>query len=237
MIKTHEIGELFAKDIHRNINGVIKVGQLSEEAVRQELEEYVITRELDRYLRQFYEAYEASLDTPTDKIGVWISGFFGSGKSHFLKILSYLLADKRAGGRSALEIFEEKIPDKMLHAAMVRSAHAPSDIIPFNIDSKADATSKADKEAIVKVLMKVFNDHLGYFGSDLAIADFERTLDKRGRYEAFKAAFERRHGLSVDGRARDLDFRARRDRRDGRRGLGQVRGGGAKARRGHRRRL
>ena len=194
-----QIGDLFVKDIHRDINGVIKVGQLTDTAVRQELDEYVITRELDRYFKQFYDSYSASLDGPTDKIGVWISGFFGSGKSHFLKILSYLLENKAVGSQNALDYFREKVHDPMLFAAMERAAEAPGDIIAFNIDSKADASSKTDREAIVKVLMKVFDDHLGYFGSDPAIANFERELADKGEYEAFKAAFERRAGSSWQG--------------------------------------
>lgn len=88
------IAELFLKDIRRNINGVIKVGQLDDDNIRQELEEYVITRELDKHFHTFFERYTTALDTPTDKMGVWISGFFGSGKSHFLKILSYLLDNR-----------------------------------------------------------------------------------------------------------------------------------------------
>lgn len=82
-----KITELFERDIHRNINGVIKVGQQDSENIRQELDEYVITRELDKHFRSFFDRYTDALATPTDKMGVWISGFFGSGKSHFLKIL------------------------------------------------------------------------------------------------------------------------------------------------------
>ena len=84
---------MFKKNIDRPINGVIKVMQTDDENRRQELEEYVITRELRRHFGAFYDSYEKSIDGPTDKMGVWISGFFGSGKSHFLKILSYLLAN------------------------------------------------------------------------------------------------------------------------------------------------
>ncbi|MEH2389013.1 MAG: DUF6079 family protein [Nostoc sp.] len=87
------VAELFQKDIHRNINGVIKVGQQDNENIRQELEEYVVTHELDKHFRTFFERYTNAISNPTDKMGVWISGFFGSGKSHFLKILSYLLAN------------------------------------------------------------------------------------------------------------------------------------------------
>ena len=97
-MSTVQIKSLFTRSIHRSINGVIKADQDDAESVWQELDEYVITRELDQHLRSFFESYLAALDNPQDasgRVGVWISGFFGSGKSHFLKILSYLLENKQ----------------------------------------------------------------------------------------------------------------------------------------------
>ena len=90
------IRDLFTKNLFRPINGVVKADQQDEAVVWQELDEYVVTRELDKHFRKFFEAYLASTDNPkdkavTDRMGVWVSGFFGSGKSHFIKILSYLL--------------------------------------------------------------------------------------------------------------------------------------------------
>ncbi len=64
------IAELFQKDIHRNINGVIKVGQQDSENIRQELEEYVVTHELDKHFRIFFDRYTNALSNPTDKMGV-----------------------------------------------------------------------------------------------------------------------------------------------------------------------
>ena len=169
------IAELFQKDIHRNINGVIKVGQQDNENIRQELEEYVVTHELDKHFRAFFERYTNALSNPTDKIGVWISGFFGSGKSHFLKILSYLLANRQLESSRAFDYFnEERIPDPILLAKIEQAARSFSDVILFNIDSKADANNKNDKESITKVFQKVFDEHLGYFGTVPAIAEFER---------------------------------------------------------------
>ena len=185
------IAELFLKDIRRNINGVIKVGQLDDDNIRQELEEYVITRELDKHFHTFFERYTTALDTPTDKMGVWISGFFGSGKSHFLKILSYLLDNRELGNRRALDYFDQiRVPDPFLRANITKAAQNSTDVILFNIDSKADATSKNDKESIVKVFQKVFDEHLGYFGTVPALAEFERHLDQKGNYEAFQQAFK-----------------------------------------------
>ena len=88
------IENLFAKNLSRPINGVVKADQQDEAVVWQELDEYVVTRELDKHLRRFFEAYLAGVDNPRDptiatRMGVWVSGFFGSGKSHFIKILSY----------------------------------------------------------------------------------------------------------------------------------------------------
>ena len=82
------IKDMFYKGIDREINGVIKVGQKDKENVYQELDEYVVTEELNKYMNRFFDAYKRGLTSRTDKMGVWISGFFGSGKSHFLKILS-----------------------------------------------------------------------------------------------------------------------------------------------------
>lgn len=190
------IVELFQKDIHRNINGVIKVGQQDSENIRQELEEYVVTRELDKHFRTFFERYTNALSNPTDKMGVWISGFFGSGKSHFLKILSYLLANQALGNQRALDFFDDvRIPDAMLRASIAQAANSSVDVILFNIDSKADANSKNDKESIVKVFQKVFDDYLGYFGAVPAIAEFERHLDKQGKFVDFQQAFLAESGL------------------------------------------
>ena len=86
------IKDMFAKPIDRDIKGVIKVGQDDNANIGQELEEYVVTRELQKHFSDFFASYKKGITGNTDKMGVWISGFFGSGKSHFLKILSYLLA-------------------------------------------------------------------------------------------------------------------------------------------------
>ena len=85
-----QLKNIYKSDINRDINGVIKVAQTDEKSTQEELREYIITRELRKHFNTFLNHYEKSLTEPTDKIGVWISGFFGSGKSHFLKILSYV---------------------------------------------------------------------------------------------------------------------------------------------------
>ena len=85
------IKDMFKKPIDRDIKGVIVVGEGEDSNAKQELEEYVVTRELSKHFREFFDNYKKGIVGETTKTGVWISGFFGSGKSHFLKILSYLL--------------------------------------------------------------------------------------------------------------------------------------------------
>ena len=101
------IKSMFENKIDRDIKGVIKVGQGDDESVKQELEEYVVTRELQRHFAEFFSSYKKGILGDTDKMGVWISGFFGSGKSHFLKILSYLLENRMVNGKTAIEYFIE----------------------------------------------------------------------------------------------------------------------------------
>lgn len=200
-----KIQDMFEKKITREIKGVIKVGQKDDENVYQELDEYVVTTELEKYMNRFFDAYKRSVTGRTDNMGVWISGFFGSGKSHFLKILSYILSnrvveDEDGAKKEAVSFFTQgvKVEDSKLKdkIAEVASECGDIDVILFNVDSKSTTDSKINKEAIKDVFMKVINDHLGYCGSIPFLADFERKLDDQGQYEAFKQKFEEIEGTS-----------------------------------------
>lgn len=186
------IKNMFSKPIDRDIKGVIKVGQGDDENVKQELEEYVVTRELQKHFADFFASYKKGITGNTDKMGVWISGFFGSGKSHFLKILSYLLENRVVDGKTAIDYFvsDKKIKDEMVLGDMKLAANTPADVILFNIDSKSGmADTQNNKEAILSVFLKVFNQHLGFYGANPHLADLERTLTEEGKYEEFKSAF------------------------------------------------
>jgi ABC-type bacteriocin/lantibiotic exporter with double-glycine peptidase domain len=93
-----KIRDIFQEDIDRPIEEVIKVDQVNEAVVYEELREYVPTDALQRHFREVLEAINASRTEPTEGIGVWISGFFGSGKSSFAKMLGYILAQQTVKG-------------------------------------------------------------------------------------------------------------------------------------------
>ena len=185
---------IYKADINRDINGVIKVAQNDERSIEQELREYIITRELRKHFNTFLNNYEKSLHYPTDKIGVWISGFFGSGKSHFLKILSYLLSNDTVAGKKAVDYFQDKFDDPMMFAQLENCAAVSTDTILFNIDSKSPINK--DKTAILRVFAKVFYEYRGFYGDDLKVAKLEQFIEKSGKMDAFKSKFEEIHGDS-----------------------------------------
>lgn len=186
------IQKMFQKDINREINGVIKVAQDDEKSLQQELSEYIITKELRRHFRTFFDNYSRAIDTPTDKIGVWISGFFGSGKSHFLKMLSYLLTNESVCGKKAMDYFADKFDDPMMLATAQKCVSVPTESILFNIDIEGPLNK--DKTAVLRVFAKMFYNHLGFYGDDLKIAKLERFIEKQGKTDEFRRVFEEVNG-------------------------------------------
>lgn len=201
-----QLKEMYEKPIDRDIKGVIKVGQDDNENIKQELEEYVLTDEIYKYINDFYDSYKKSLVDYTDKMGVWISGFFGSGKSHFLKILSYLLENKLVDNKYAVEYFNEKIKDPMLIADMRKSSDITTDVILFNIDSKSESQFKSSRDAILKVFNKVFDEMQGYCGSLPWVADMERQMVKENVYDKFKEAFYKESGSLWEESREDIFY-------------------------------
>jgi hypothetical protein len=188
---------LFEKDISRYIETVIKADD--SEHLIDEMNEYVLTSEVAGKVIDVFENYgETGLggnqsDGPN---GCWISGFFGSGKSHLLKMISYTLENRVIKGQKLGELFLKKIKeqkDPKLAADVEKSLRIPSESILFNIDQKSDAINSQgkDADAILSVFYKVFNEHCGYSTAHF-LAGIERHLQKSGKYEAFKTVFQKK---------------------------------------------
>lgn len=178
--------DIFAKPIDRAIEGVIKADD--DASLRLEVEEYVLTNEVEKRLESFLDAY----NNYEGANGVWVSGFFGSGKSHLLKMLALLLEDREVDGASTLDLFLPKCGDnEILRGDIKRAVAIPSKSVLFNIDQKADVISKTQIDALLAVFVKVFDEMCGYYGKQGHIAQFERDLDGRGLYAGFKQAYEK----------------------------------------------
>ena len=197
------IQDMFEKGIDRPINGVVKVNQDELDILEQELDEYVITRELKKHLITFFNNFLEAFSVPTADIGVWISGFFGSGKSHFVKMLSYLLQNLVVNGIPTVERFRKKpeLADDpatfMLIDRATRSGH--TDTILFNID--IEGSINKDKTAVLRVFAKMFYTYLGYYGENLKVAKLEQFIDRKGKTEEFRRVFEEKNGAAwVDSR-------------------------------------
>jgi len=186
-----QLDQLFEKSIDRPIEGVIKADD--DASLLQELDEYVITDEVGKRIDDFLYAYL----NYSGANGVWVSGFFGSGKSHLLKMLALLLENRIVDGSCALDIFLDKPQsrdDEIFSSDLKRAVAIPSESILFNIDQKADIISKTEIDALIAVFVKVFDEHCGYCGKQAYIAQFERDLDTDELLDQFKNAFKSQTG-------------------------------------------
>ena len=179
------LSSIFKQPVDRPIEGVIKADD--DASLGLEVREYVLTNEVEKRLEKFLDAY----NNYEGANGVWISGFFGSGKSHLLKMTALLLENRMLDDVSVVDVFLEKAGDnEILKGDIKRAAFIPSQSILFNIDQKADVISKTEIDALLSVFVKVFDEACGYYGKQPYIAQFERDLDSDDLFADFKAAFE-----------------------------------------------
>ena len=186
-----KIHELFLKPVDRPIDGVIKADDARN--LQTELEEYVVTRDVALGLDTFTHRYLHELTAN----GVWISGFFGSGKSHLLKILSLILdGQPLANGTKPADIILPKIEDEIVKANLRKATAIPSRSILFNIDQKFDGIGGDHSAPILEVFVKVLNELQGYYGKQGYIAKFEHDLDMRGDFGPFKETYLKLNGAT-----------------------------------------
>ena len=186
MIQQH----IYSKDITRPINGVIKADSKAELA--NEITEYVITAEQQQ--PRLLPALFHSLVPPEKPTCVWISGDFGSGKSHLLKILSYVLENELTiEGRKCADIFADKAGDDFeLKGDIQKACRVPTESVLFNIQEKLDGIGKNQIDPVLNIFLKEFNRKLGFDDKKPEIAEIERYFVKKGKYEWLKSEYKAR---------------------------------------------
>ncbi|MFB6088940.1 MAG: BREX system P-loop protein BrxC, partial [Candidatus Aenigmatarchaeota archaeon] len=188
-----KIRNIFKQDITRNINGIIKVEDRKVKEVAQELSEYVLTDELEKQYENFFEKYYETFGQETQDIGVWVSGFFGSGKSQLVKNLGYLLENKELGQKFSSERFLEKVEDSFLEANIRKTVKdINTQVLMFDIKSQEDQlhSGKSNKgTTITEIVFRKINEQQGYSKIPW-IALLERELKERNKFDEFKSCIK-----------------------------------------------
>lgn len=196
MIQEH----IYTQDINRTINGVIKASSTADLA--NEVKEYVITAEQQK--KSLLPALFKMLVPPAVPTCVWISGDFGSGKSHLLKILSYVLENQLAvDGRKVADIFAYKADDDFeLRADITNACRIPTETVLFNIQEKLDGVSKNSVDPVLNIFLKEFNRKLGFDDKKSEIAEIERYFASKGKYQFLKDEYQRLYGMPWEEKGR-----------------------------------
>lgn len=194
-----KIKDIFEHDINRTIAPVVKPELQGVDIEENELKEYVVTKELSKHFQTFFANYDRSIDADTEEIGAWISGFYGSGKSHFLKVLAYMLRNNEVGGKKAIDYIIDKpyiAEDPMVVADIRKAGQQHTKAILFDIPSKAQISIRSESSVIALTFNRVFNEMQGYSSETPALADLEASLDDDGTYNQFKAEVEKASGMN-----------------------------------------
>ena len=183
------IRNLFASDIERQIEEIIKVDQTDEQLIRDEIAEYVVTESLGRYYVDILERYRETPNKPHEGIAVWVSGFFGSGKSSFAKMLGLAIENRQVMGAPAGELFGQRTRNT---TAQVRRKTIAEQILPHPVrfDVSTDRGIRSGNLTLSQILYTLFLHSLGY-ARDLDLSELEIHLEADGRLAEFTDAYAR----------------------------------------------
>lgn len=186
------IATLFSGDVSRRIEEVIKVDQTSAEVIASELDEYVATNSIRRHFIDVFDLYLQTPRKPHEGIAVWVSGFFGSGKSSFAKILGLTIENRDVLGVGAAKRFARRTGDPKLQVLLDGiNENIPTHTVIFDVST--DRGIRSGNQMLTEIMYRLFLESLGY-AKDIELAELEIDLETRGQLSEFEAAFERLHG-------------------------------------------
>lgn len=198
-----KLQELYLNDINRKVNPAVSASDLDPETVKVEIEEYVFSLEI---LKNLYKVLSNIKNNTTSHNGIWISGYYGSGKSHFLKYLDFCMSPTyrekalecfatHANEYNSMEHDVDWMPNDIRDLTKWFAYKANIDTIMFNIGSSYNAGSERTR-IFTEVLWGEFNAMRGYNKSHIALAQYlEKFLDKQGKFEEFKQRLLNEYGL------------------------------------------
>lgn len=184
------VKELLAREVDRNIEEVIKVDQDDAAIIKGEIEEYVVTDSiLDHYIRVL-ERFDQTPANPHEGIGVWVSGFFGSGKSSFAKVLGLALADRDILGVRSSALFGARRADSPKLQVLLKqiTERIPTDAVIFDVST--DRGIRSANQSMTEIVHRCFVRYLGY-AENIDIAQLEIDLESEGRLDDFKERYRK----------------------------------------------
>lgn len=183
------IAEIFRNDISREIPEVIKVDFDEEAVVASEIDEYVVTSHIARSFESLLDHYQETILNPDEGTNVWVSGFFGSGKSSFAKIFGYLLANPTVVGKSAKDRFLARVNAPTIDA-LLNTIHEGTATHAVFVDLSTGTNVAREGESVVLPLYRALLESLGY-SRNILLAELEFDLETDGELEAFINAFSK----------------------------------------------
>jgi hypothetical protein len=190
MTNTQPIKTLFANDIHRRIEEVIKVDQTDDEILRDEINEYVVTDAIRSHYAGIYDAYSETPNKPHEGIAIWVSGFFGSGKSSFAKMLGLSIENRLVAGEPAGERFAQRTGDKKVQVLLKTIAEKiPTHAVIFDVST--DRGIRSGNQTLTEIMYGLFLQSLGY-AKDLDLSELEIALESEGRLPEFESTYRTR---------------------------------------------
>jgi hypothetical protein len=178
------IADLLDHDFSRPIEDLVKIDNDDPDTVFTELTEYIATDGIKAGYERLFRAMAAAPKSPDESVGVWISGFLGSGKSSFAKNLGYVLANREVRGATASPLFLKQVESKRV----AESVEFLNRAVPYEIfmcDVPADPPVETQPEPIAEVMYRVLLRDLDY-AEDYAISELEIELEKEGKLAAFQ---------------------------------------------------
>lgn len=210
-----KLRDLYFNKIERAVNPAVSATKFDPETERIEIDEYVFTDEIINGLFRILDAIKNN--KPYDHVGIWIDGYYGSGKSHFLKYLDYCITPatrERAVSRllaavKAIDPLDEKHNLSFDYEELLSIANwlkrATIDTCIFNLETSYD-NSTDKKKAFLHVFWNEFNGKRGFNKFNITLAqNLEKPLAEKGVFEAFKERIAEEGGDWNDpGMAADL---------------------------------
>lgn len=191
-----KLKELYSKPINRAVNPAVSATKFDPETERIEIQEYVFTDEILNGLFRILNAIKNN--EPYDHVGIWIDGYYGSGKSHFLKYLDYCITPHtcEAALTRLLEAVKaiDPLDDKhnlgfdyeQLLSISNWLKRATIDTCIFNLETSYD-NSTDKKKAFLHVFWNEFNGKRGFNKFNITMAQLlEKPLYEKGVFEEFK---------------------------------------------------